>query len=44
MVALVNQDNISILQRQGHVELGIPSVNALNGKAVFRLESIVIVS
>ena len=38
MVALVNQDNIAIMYRQCHVELGIPSVNALNGKTVRRLE------
>jgi len=42
MIALVNQNHISIMYWQRHVELGIASINALNGKTVRRLKPIII--
>jgi hypothetical protein len=42
MVALVDQDNISIMDRERYVEVGVSGVNALNGKTVRRLKPIII--
>jgi hypothetical protein len=42
VVAFTNQDHVSVLHRNRYVEVGIPRVNALNGKTVFGQETIII--
>ena len=42
MVALMDQNDVPVLHRNGHVEIGVPGVDALNGKTIFGQETIII--
>jgi hypothetical protein len=36
----MDQDHVSVLHRNGHVEVGVPRVDTLNGKTIFGQETI----
>jgi hypothetical protein len=42
MIAFMNQDHVSVLHRNRHVEVGVPSINTLDGKTIFGEETIII--
>jgi hypothetical protein len=42
MVAFMNQDHVAVVHRNGHVEVGVPRINTLDGKTIFGNEAITI--
>ena len=42
VVTLVDQDNISVLHRDGHVQVRVPGINALDGKSILPLKTVIV--
>ena len=38
----MNQDHVSVLHRNRHVEVGVPGINTLNGKTIFGEKTVII--